>query len=301
MKTLTIITTTYNRAYCIGQVYESLKRQDSDDFCWLVIDDGSTDNTREVIEGFKAESLVEIEYIYQDNKGMTGARNTAYNACKTELNTIIDSDDWLADGAVRKIINFWNANKRDDIAGIMALDVNPRGDVIGTAFPDGLQETTVMEVFGKYKVKGDKKIVYRSDISRLYPYPEIPGENFFPPSYKFFQIDLTHKMLVLNEGICVVDYNDDSMSFDKIAQYRRCPKGFAMYYNLCMKVYNSPKQIIKNCLMYVAMKKLSKADNIVSESTRPLLTTLMYPLGVTLSKYLLKTSRKALSVPKINN
>ena len=101
MKTLTIITTTYNRAYCIGQVYESLKRQDCDDFCWLVVDDGSTDNTREVIQGFIDEGIIDITYIYQPNKGMTGARNTAYEACRTELNTIIDSADGLADGAVR--------------------------------------------------------------------------------------------------------------------------------------------------------------------------------------------------------
>lgn len=298
MKTLTIITTTYNRAYCIGQVYESLKRQDCDDFCWLVVDDGSTDNTREVIEGFIAEGKVEIEYIYQENKGMTGARNTAYNACHTELNTIIDSDDWLADGAVRRIIEFWNANKRDDLAGIIALDVNPAGEVIGTLLPKGVKEITVMEAFGRYKVKGDKKLIYRSDLSRLYPYPEIPGENFFPPSYKFFQIDQTHKLLVLNEGICVVDYNDDSMSFDKIAQYRKCPKGFSFYYNLCMEVYKTPKMIIKNCLLYIACMKLANEDNIILGSTRRITTILLYPFGYLFSIYLKKTKRKALSVPR---
>lgn len=298
MKTLTIITTTYNRAYCIGQVYESLKRQDCDDFCWLVVDDGSTDNTREVIAGYIAEGLVEIEYIYQPNKGMTGARNTAYNACKTELNTIIDSDDWLADGAVRRIIDFWNANRRDDLAGIMALDVNPRGEVIGTAFPPGLKETTVMEVFGRYKVQGDKKLVFRTDISRLYPYPEIPGENFFPPSYKFFQIDRDYKMLVLNEGICVVDYNDDSMSFDKMAQYRRCPQGFAMYYNLAQDVYPYLRKRVKNCLMYIALSDVIGEPNIVGRATRKFQTIILYPLGILLGRYIKKTNRKAFSVPK---
>lgn len=297
MKTLTIITTTYNRAYCIGQVYESLKRQDCDDFCWLVVDDGSTDNTREMIQGFIDEGIIDITYIYQPNKGMTGARNTAYAACRTELNTIIDSDDWLADGAVRKIIDFWRANRRDDLAGIIALDVNPQGDVIGTHLPEDIAETTMMELFGKYKARGDKKLIYRSDISRKYPYPEIPGENFFPPSYKFFQIDPKYKMLLMNEGICVVDYNDDSMSFDKIAQYRRCPVGFAIYYNLCMKVYSKPKDIIKNCLMYITMMKISHQKKIVSNSFRPTTTFLLYPFGMIFAKFIAKTSRKALSVP----
>lgn len=298
MKTLTIITTTYNRAYCIGQVYESLKRQDCDDFCWLVIDDGSADNTREVIEGFIAEGKVEIEYIYQNNKGMTGARNTAYNACHTELNTIIDSDDWLADGAVRRIIDFWNANKRDDLAGIMALDVNPAGEVIGTEFPEGLTVTTVMEAFGKYKIRGDKKLVYRTDLAKLYPYPENPGENFFPPSYKFFQIDLTHKLLVLNEGICVVDYNDDSMSFNKIAQYKRCPLSFAEYYNVAMKCYPYLRKRMKNAILYIAISKLGGRSKIISTSTQKLLTICMFPFGVGLAYYLRRTNRNALSVPK---
>lgn len=298
MKTLTIITTTYNRAYCIGQVYESLKRQDCNDFCWLVVDDGSTDNTRQIIEGFISEGIVEIEYIYQQNKGMTGARNTAYNACKTELNAIIDSDDWLADGAVRLIIDFWNVNKRDDIAGIIALDVNPTGNVIGTELPEHIKETTIMDLFGKYKVAGDKKLVYRSDLSRLYPYPEIPNENFFPPSYKFFQIDQTHKMLTLNEGVCVVDYNDDSMSFDKIAQYRKCPRGFALYYNLSAKLYKDTKNLVKSILMYIAMCNLSNDKSTIKNAERPILTTVLYPIGILLSKYLSRTSRKALSTPK---
>jgi len=298
MKTLTIITTTYNRAYCIGQVYKSLKRQDCKDFCWLVVDDGSSDNTREVIADFIAEGAVDIEYIYQENKGMTGARNTAYNACKTELNTIIDSDDWLADGAVGRIIKFWNENKRDDIAGIIALDVNPAGDVIGDSLPEGIKETTIMEAFGKYKVTGDKKLVYRSEISRLYPYPEIPGENFFPPSYKFFQIDLTHKMLVLNEGICVVDYNDDSMSFDKIAQYRKCPHGFAMYFNLSQKIYNTPRKRLKNGLMYIACNRLGKEKGIIKHSSSPIITVILYPFGYALYWYLKQTNRKALGMPQ---
>lgn len=297
MKTLTIITTTYNRAYCIGQVYESLKRQDCDDFCWLVVDDGSTDNTREVIQGFIDEGIIDITYIYQPNKGMTGARNTAYEACTTELNTIIDSDDWLADGAVRKIIDFWRANRREDLAGIIALDVNPKGNVIGTPLPEDIAETTMMELFGKFKARGDKKLIYRSDISRKYPYPEIPGENFFPPSYKFFHIDQKYKMLLLNEGICVVDYNDDSMSFDKIAQYRRCPKGFAIYYNLCMDVYPSIKDRIKNCLMYIAMMRISHQNKIISDSSRPAATLILYPFGLIFAKYIAGTSRKALAVP----
>ena len=279
MKTLTIITTTYNRAYCIGQVYESLKRQDCKDFCWLIVDDGSTDNTREVINGFIRENLINIEYIYQENKGMTGARNTAYEACKTEINTIIDSDDWLADGAVTRIINFWNKNKRDDLAGIIALDINPDGEVIGDPFPEDVKECKVIDVRLKYHLSGDKKLVYRSDLSKRYAYPEFSGEKFFPASYKFYLLDKDYNMLVMNDGICVVDYNDDSMSFDKIAQYKSCPNGFALYRNLCMILCNKPGYVLKNVVFYISDSLFANKKSIIGTSNRPFLTFFLYPFG----------------------
>ena len=93
LKTLTVITTTYNRAYCLEQLYQSLISQQNNDFIWLVIDDGSTDNTKELIDKWQHEGLVEIEYYYKQNGGMHTARNLAYEKVHTELNTIIDSDE----------------------------------------------------------------------------------------------------------------------------------------------------------------------------------------------------------------
>lgn len=298
MKTLTIITTTYNRAHCLHQVYESLKSQDCKDFIWLIIDDGSNDNTQEVVKQFIAENRIEIQYVYQQNKGMTGARNTAYSLVNTEINTIIDSDDWMAEGAVNRINSFWKANKRKDIAGIIALNVDPTGKVIGTKIPEHLKELKVMDMRVKYKLKGDKKLIYRSDISRLFPYPEIEGEKFFPPSYKFFQIDQLYNMLTLNEGVCVVDYNNDSMSFDKISQYKSCAKGFAIYRNLCSKLSTNHKYTFIQTLHYISASIFAGNKRYIQESSHPILTILLLPLGLLFHTYLKHTKRKALSVPK---
>ena len=106
--TLTIFTPTYNRAYTLHLCYESLKRQTSKDFVWLIVDDGSTDNTKEVVENWISENEVSIRYHYQDNQGMHGAHNTAYELIDTELNVCIDSDDYMPDDAVEKIVLFWN-------------------------------------------------------------------------------------------------------------------------------------------------------------------------------------------------
>jgi glycosyltransferase involved in cell wall biosynthesis len=296
MKTLGIITTTYNRGYCIHQVYESLKRQKSKDFMWLVIDDGSTDDTKQIIQSFIDEKLVEIEYIYQENKGMTGARNTAYQHIKTEINTIIDSDDWLVDDAVENIITFWKKNKAAEIAGIIALNQTVQGEIVGTEFPEGVEKCTYTELFDKYGGKGDKKLIYRSDITRLYPYPEFAGEKFFPASYKFRLIDLDYKMLLLNEFVCTVDYNEDSMSFNKINQYRTCAKGFSFFRNEMIRISNDHKFIIKQTIHYVAESKLAGNKHYIKDSAKKGYTIASLPVGLALYYFIKYTKMKMIRI-----
>ena len=296
METLGIITTTYNRGYCIHQVYESLLRQDCKDFMWLVIDDGSTDNTKDIIEGFIAENKIHIEYIYQENMGMHGARNTAYDNINTELNVIIDSDDWLADQAVGKIIDLWNAKEADDIAGIIAINSDINGKTIGTSLPRGVEKCTVTELFNKYKGKGDKKLIYRSEISRRYPYPIFEGEKFFPASYKFKLIDLDYKMLLMNEVVCVVDYNDTSMTFNKVKQYRTCAKGFSFYRNEMIRISEDPKYLIITSIHYIAESLLAGNKSFIKDSHKKRYTILSLPVGVPLYFYLKNTKRKMIKI-----
>ena len=104
MATLTIFTPAYNRAHTIGRTYASLCRQTCKDFCWLIVDDGSTDNTKELIDQWIKEGKINIRYIYQQNQGMHGAHNTAYRNIDTTLNTCIDSDDYMPDDAVEKML-----------------------------------------------------------------------------------------------------------------------------------------------------------------------------------------------------
>jgi glycosyltransferase involved in cell wall biosynthesis len=103
-----------------------------------VVDDGSSDNTRELVEHWISEGEISIRYIYQKNQGMHGAHNTAYRNISTELNTCIDSDDFMPDDAVEKILTFWRQHGNNQVAGIVGLDVTQDGKVIGTPFPDAM-------------------------------------------------------------------------------------------------------------------------------------------------------------------
>ena len=139
---LTVFTPAYNRAHTLSRTYKSMLRQDCKDFVWLIVDDGSTDNTAELVREWQSrDNGFEIRYIYKENGGMHTAHNTAYANIDTELNTCIDSDDALADGAVRKILEKWNEVRGLGYAGIMGLDADMNtGKVIGCGFPEDLTE-----------------------------------------------------------------------------------------------------------------------------------------------------------------
>lgn len=291
MKTLTVFTPSYNRAYTLHKCYESLLRQTSKDFTWLIIDDGSSDNTKELVDSWINENKIEINYIYQENQGMHGAHNTAYKNIKTELNVCIDSDDYMPDDAVEKIISFWNKNKRSDLAGIMALDAYTNGKVIGDKFPNELKESTYFDIYNKYGLKGDKKLIYRSELTTQYPYPIFEGENYVSLAYKYAKLDSKYKLALMNEVVCNVEYMEDGSSLNMLKQYRRNPKGFAFIRIDNMK---NPKASLKfkfkECIHYVSSSFINKNKNYLKESPCKILTVLAIPVGYVLYRYIIKST-----------
>jgi len=277
--TLTVFTPAFNRAFCLHKCYESLCRQTSKDFCWLVIDDGSTDNTRELVTGWIKEAIISIRYYYQQNQGMHGAHNAAYRLIDTEINTCIDSDDFMPDDAVEKIIGFWKENGSDQYAGFIGLDQAEGGSIIGKKFPEGIKETTLI---GYYESggKGDKKLVYRTDIITKYPeYPIFEGEKYVGLAYKYYLVDRDFKLLVLNEVLCIVDYQTDGSSMNMYRQYFKNPKGFAFYRITRMQVVSSNQRRFIECIHFVSSSILAKNKHFLKESPYKLKTLLAIPFG----------------------
>lgn len=279
MKTLTIFTPAYNRAHTIGRTYESLLRQTSKDFEWLVIDDGSTDNTRELVEDWIAEAKIPIRYVYQENQGMHGAHNTAYRNIHTELNTCIDSDDWMPDDAVEKIVTFWKKYGSDRYAGIIALDQTEDGKVIGSRFPDEMKETTLQGFYAAGGA-GDKKLVYRTEVICRYPeYPLFEGERYVGLAYKYMLIDQDYKLLTLNDPLVTVEYQLDGSSYNMYCQYWRNPKGFSFFRRTEMVCAPTLKRRFVSCVHYVASSIIARNKSFLQESPQKLLTVLAAPLG----------------------
>ncbi|MFT9599875.1 glycosyltransferase family 2 protein [Mesobacillus sp.] len=283
MKKLTVFTPTYNRAYCLSNCYESLKRQTNKDFIWLIIDDGSTDNTKVLVSNWQTESLIEIQYIWQENQGMHGAHNTAYELIETELNVCIDSDDYMPDDAVEKILGLWEREGSENVSGLIGLDSFTDGTVIGSKLPDNLKTSTLFDLYYKYGVTGDKKLVYRTELTKKFPYPIFKNEKYVGLAYKYYKLDQEYEMLLMNDVLCCVEYLPDGSSLNMLKQYRKNPKGFAFYRKELMKLpFVNWRFRFKQAIHYVSSTLLSNEFNVLRETPHKILTTIAFPFGVLL-------------------
>lgn len=209
-KTVTVFTPTYNRAYIIEKLYRSLVAQTCQDFCWMVVDDGSQDNTREVIASLSAENKIEITYIYQENGGKQRAHNAGVAACTTELFFCVDSDDTLVPSAIEDVLALWSRRCGDPkIAGIIAMRGESPDKPMKTWFPKGLETTTMWDLYYKWHHKGDTALIYRTDVLRKYPYDVAPGEKFIGETYVYHKIDQDYMLAVLPEIIWICKYLPD--------------------------------------------------------------------------------------------
>ncbi len=294
MTTLTVFTPLYNRKTTLKRTYESLCRQTNKDFIWLIIDDGSTDNPYEEIEKWLAkDNGFKIRYIYKENGGMHTAHNTAYENIDTELNVCIDSDDYMPDNAVELILDCWKENKDKGYAGIIALDyADSTKAVIGKELPKDKNSTTLMGYYNNGGV-GDKKLIYRTDIIKLTPpYPVFENEKYVALAYKYHIIDEKYEMKILNECVCIVDYQMDGSSTNMYRQYMRNPKGFAFWRKEQMRHAVNFKQKIKACVHYVSSSLICGNKHFIKESPEKFLTIIAVPFGFAL-KILIKHKAKS--------
>lgn len=291
---ITVFTPTYNRAYCLKNCYESLLRQTSKDFVWLVIDDGSSDNTTELVNSWIEENKIEIKYYRQENQGMHGAHNTAYELIDTELNVCIDSDDYMPDQAIEKITEFWRQYGNDKVSGIIGLDAYTDNRIIGTKLPENLQSSTLYDLYYKHGVVGDKKLVYRTELTMQYPYPVFNNEKYVGLAYKYYMLDKQYEILLLNEALCCVEYLPDGSSLNMFNQYRKNPRGFAFYRKELMKLpFTGLSFKFRQAIHYVSSSLMWKNWKFLRETPTKPLTVLAIPFGILLFFYITSKTRNA--------
>lgn len=286
--TLTVFTPSYNRAHTLGRTYMSLCRQTCKDFEWLIIDDGSTDNTRDVVqEWLFADNGFRIQYVYKENGGLHTGYNKAIELMETELCVCVDSDDWMPDDAVEKILSCWREKGTGDVAGIVGLDFLENNQPIGGLLPQ-IDHCHYYELELKYDYRRDNKIVIRVDLfKQVAPQPTYNGEKNFNPMYMIYKIDLDHEWIILNENLCFVDYQSNGMSNGLFKQYLDSPNSFAA---LRILYFEFPRtSVIFKIKQYIhlgASAFISQNFDWLLKAPHPFLSYLLLPLGLLLSKYI---------------
>jgi len=292
MKTLTVFTPTYNRAFCLPQLYKSLCRQTSQDFEWLLIDDGSKDNTQELINSWIADNKIKISYAKKDNGGMHTGHNLAYQLIETELNVCIDSDDYMPDNAVALILKTREASKSKDIAGIVGLDATKDGAIIGSKLPN-VAAGSFMDIYGKHQCTGDKKVVLKTAIVKQYPsYPEYENEKLVPLGILYNTIGLDYDFIYANDVYCIVEYLEGGSSDAILKQYKQSPRGFAYSRKVNNKATKAFTGQVKNAVHIGSSAIFAKDMSILKEEGRTLWNILLLPMGALLNGYIRWKTRK---------
>lgn len=275
--TLTVFTPSYNRADLLPRGYAALLRQTSHDFCWLVIDDGSKDNTRELVRSWfdpatikeekdksikgvsKDASWLKMHYCYKENGGLHTGYNKAIELMDTEICVCIDSDDYMPDDAVEISVAEWVKHKHKNIAGFVGYDCTIQGKRLGEKMQEG-NVIHYIQMKQDKRYKADNKVVMRVDfLKKVAPQPSFPGERNFNPIWMILKIDQMAPFVMIDKTLCIVDYQETGMAANIVSQYFNSPNSFMELRRLYVNLkYTSLIWRIRQYIHLVANAKMAR-------------------------------------------
>ena len=195
----TVFTPTYNRAHTLHRVYESLLEQTCHDFEWLIVDDGSTDDTDEQCAMYaERQSLFPVRYLWQPHGGKHRAHNLALGESNGEFLLVADSDDWIVQNALQRLDHHWSRlPDKEGYCGVAGLCADVNGKVVGDRYPAEATHSTLRERQYVHRIKGEKWGSMRLDICRQHPFPDVDG--FVPEAVVWLEIAKKYKDYCVNE------------------------------------------------------------------------------------------------------
>lgn len=247
---LSVITPTYNRAHTLERLYESLVAQSDQDFEWIVVNDGSTDNTEELIKRFEAEKQISILYLYTENGGKHRAHNLGVIKASGELCVCVDSDDALSSDAVEDAKRVWNSHDNNEHIGILAK----RGDFekhtpICSDWPETLKACTMIALQEQYGFTGDTVLFFKTSLMKKHLFVEFEGEKFVPEDSLYSDLDAYGTLILSKKVLYYCEYLPNGLT----ANYRQLLLQNPMGTSFCYyrRMHRSQKTIcrVKNAII----------------------------------------------------
>ncbi len=270
---ITVITPSYNRGGKIGKLYSSLCEQSNKNFEWLIVDDGSSDDTKELVESWLDKSPFPIKYVYKENGGKHTALNLGISMIESELTFIVDSDDYLTEDSIQTIFDYHekyrNRKESDKLCGYSFLRAYSNGEVNAGEFPVDEAIDTYRQQRINNNLLGDKAEVYYTDIIKKYPFEVFAGEKFMAEDAVWLKMSGPYNMVHINRVIYICDYLEDGLT--KTGRKMKIYSPYGMMYRSAVYI-NDPNVFLKVKIkmmllyhIYARFAKIRDKENDVSD------------------------------------
>lgn len=281
MKKIAILTPTFNREKTLPSLYHSLLKQTSKNFIWLVIDDGSIDDTEILMTRFIKENKIKIEYFKQKNLGKHIAINNGVSKINEEITFIVDSDDRLTYDAIEQINKYWEIVDKEKCSGIVFLRDMDDKRTKGKKFPNDLFISKYNDIVIRKSIPLEKAEVVATSELKKYPFPQFKGEKYMGEGVLWHQIGSLTKTLFVNKVIYIGNYMDDGLTSSGWNLRIKNPLGAMLNEKLLLNKDYPIFYRFKHSLVYIAYGIFSgkTIKSIIKESGYPRLIRTAVPLG----------------------
>jgi len=280
---LTIFTPTYNRANLLERVFQSLIKQSACDFEWLIIDDGSSDNTEDVVERYLANTSFSVRYFRKENGGKHSAHNFAINVAKGDYFMCLDSDDQLSDDAIESL--FPCLNNCDINSGIIAYKADKQGNLLSNTFPNGIVITNTVDLTIKYCCDGEFTLIYPTQLLRKNPFPIFENERFITECVLYDRLSDFCDMRLLPKVMCICEYQEEGYSNNINTIMKNNPAGFCLYYmqRIDLEINQFRRMIASG--KYQCFRIFAKDNKSNYNGKHRILVLFSRPLGIAFAVY----------------
>lgn len=282
---ISVVTPTYNRAKELDNLYKSLvaNLKHNISFEWVIMDDGSSDNTKEVIDGYISENKVDIKYYFQENQGKMQALNNVMDYAEGDLIIECDSDDYFTDDAFEIVKKKYELMKMNENVCAMIFPRKMINHKVNHISKDEYI-TTMFELYFKEGLEGDTTIVFDSEIRKKFKHKLEKDEKFITEARMYHQMDLEYNFIYFNDNICISEYLEDGYSKNIYDTFKKCPYGYLEYFkeliNLNMQGVKLKKRlyIIKHYILFSYMTKQKNVlKNVKNIGNKILTAILLWP------------------------